>query len=166
MRVCLFTPCSCLSIYQWTSIASRPHDLRELIPCFSFQAYCHGACERCLMNCLVRRGLCLPIIPPPCFCITVFIYSHISAAFCWAMAFASNWKSLGGVNSCSVERCIICWDLHVTECVTNTKKVFHSKTAVIPDTNILLIHWICQCTQWVISEVQKMLCWGWGLNWT
>lgn len=95
LRVWLCAACSCLSIYQRTSIAGWPLDLHQLISCFSFQAWCHVGCERCLMNCLVRRRLCLPISPYPSslFLHHFLIYSHISAAFCWARAFSPNWKA-------------------------------------------------------------------------
>ena len=98
LRVWLFTPCACLSIYQYTSIVGWPLDLRELMSRFSFQAECHGGCDRCLMNCLVQSRLRLPISPHPSspFLHHFLIYSHISACFffCWARAFSPlNWKT-------------------------------------------------------------------------
>lgn len=139
----------------------------KLILHFLFQAYCHSGRERCLMNCLVRRQLCLPIstYPSSQFLHHFLIYSHISAAFCWATAFSLNWKAPGGVNSSSVERYIICWDLHVVECLKSTK-MFHCKTAVIPDTLIPPIHWIWQRTRWVTSEIKEIFYWCWKQNWT
>lgn len=96
LLVWLLTSCSCLSAYHQTSITRWPLDLRQLTLRFSFQASCRCGCERCLMNCLARNSLWLPtrtpppqspsFSPPSIFC-NNFIYSHISAAFCWAGAF-------------------------------------------------------------------------------
>lgn len=83
-------PVSALKLLQhW------PLDLNTLILHFVFQAQRHGGRERCLMNCLVRRQLCLPIstYPSSQFLHHFLIYSHISAGFCWAKAFLLNWKA-------------------------------------------------------------------------
>lgn len=125
-RVWLFTHCSCISIYQWTSIVAWPLDLHKLISSFSFQALHHGGCERFLMNCLVRRRLCLPISthPSSLFLHHFLIYSHISVAFLLSFGIFPKLESRGGVNSSSLERYVICWDLHVPEeKVKNTKSI-------------------------------------------
>lgn len=94
--VWLFTPCSCVSIYQLSSIVVWPLDLHELISWLSFQAHCHGSCERCLMNCLVRRGLGLPMSthPSSLFLHHFLIYSHISDDFAEPVCFARIGKPL------------------------------------------------------------------------
>lgn len=128
-------PVSALKLLQhW------PLDLNTLILHFVFQAQRHGGRERCLMNCLVRRQLCLPIstYPSSQFLHHFLIYSHISAGFCWAKAFLPNWKA-SEVWIVYLYKDIICWYLHAMECLKSTK-IFHHKTAVIPDTLSLLIH--------------------------
>lgn len=109
--------------------ARRPRDLCVFLSSVSFQALCHGSCSRWLMNCLAvkERGMLAYHQPLTLLLVSTslsYLQPYIS---CFLLSYdvLPEMESPGGVNSSSVAKYIICWDLHVLEeGVKNTESHF------------------------------------------